>query len=248
MNNRKTYVSLITVIYAAVIIVTVFSFFGLGFSESLLRFVISLAAVLFAESVVYGYSIFWQRVTVRISQTSPVMISGAFITVSYVVAVLVSAIVFDWLLEIPPLWYAALQLLIVVVGAASLAATGLYGWNAGAQEKKARESTRGLRQHQQALAEICIMARSWKHSENKQLVELIDSLEEKFKYSDPVSNSSLFATEDMLNQQISLLHDHVELLLAVNEPRADWEVETKELVDSIAATLQRRNRELLVLK
>ncbi len=248
MNKRKTTVGFITVIYAAVIIVTVLSFFGFGFSESLLRFVISLTAVLLAESVVYVYSIFWLRVTGRISQTPPVMISGAFITLIYMAAVLISAIVFDWLLELPPFWYAALQLLIVVVGAVSLAATGLYGWNAGAQEKKARDSTRGLRQHRQALAEIRMTARTWKHPECGQLIELIDTLEEKFKYSDPVSNSSLYATEDMLNQQISLLHDHVELLLAVNEPRADWGVETKEIVENIATTLQRRNRELSALK
>ncbi|MEK4326719.1 hypothetical protein MKX70_12860 [Paenibacillus sp. FSL R7-0312] len=52
----------------------------------------------------------------------------------------------------------------------------------------------------------------------------------------------------MISQQISLLHDHVALLLVLKELPAGWEAETQELADSIAGTLQRRNRELAALK
>jgi len=49
-------------------------------------------------------------------------------------------------------------------------------------------------------------------------------------------------------QQISLLNDHVELLLATNIPQKGWLAEINEMIDNINATLQRRNRELQAIK
>lgn len=71
MNKGKSYIRIITIIYVAAIILTVFSFIGLGFSESLFRFVISLVAVLLAESVVYGYCIFGSVLQVVCSGPHP---------------------------------------------------------------------------------------------------------------------------------------------------------------------------------
>lgn len=71
MNKGKSYIRIITIIYVAAIILTVFSFIGLGFSESLFRFVTSLVAVLLAESVVYGYCIFGSVVQVVFREPHP---------------------------------------------------------------------------------------------------------------------------------------------------------------------------------
>ncbi|MEK4107311.1 hypothetical protein NST28_24780 [Paenibacillus sp. FSL R10-2791] len=248
MNKSRRYIYIITVIYAVAIVLTVFSFIGLGFSDSLFRFIISLSAVLLAESVIYGYCIFWLRTASSIQQTPPVLISGAIITGIYAAIVFVSALLFDWLLELPALWYAAEQLLILVLGAITLAAIGLYGWNAGTGEQQANKSLQKFRRYQNELTEMSELASSWKNSESEQLVNVLDMLEEKFKYSDPISEPSLYATEDILQQQISLLHDHVKLLLATQEPHEGWQVEINEMSESIKSTLQRRNRELAALK
>jgi hypothetical protein len=248
MNNSKKYILIITAIYAVALILTVFSFVGLGFSESLFRFVISLTAVLLAESVVYGYSVFWLRTAASIEHTPPVLISGAFITGIYAIVVFISAIVFDWLLEMPPLFYAAEQLLILLIGVIALVAIGIYGWNVGTQEQNDKKFLQAFKRHQIELTEICELASAWKNPESEELVKLLNLLQDKFKFSDPISDPSLYETEDMLRQQISLLHDQVKLLLAVEEPRTDWLTEINEMTESIIITLQRRNRELAALK
>ena len=248
MNKGKSYIRIITIIYVAAIILTVFSFIGLGFSESLFRFVISLVAVLLAESVVYGYCIFGLRTAGSVQRTSPVLLSGAFITGIYAVGVFASAIVFDWLLELSPLWYAAVQLLILLIGGITLAVIGIYGWNAGTEEQQMQRSLQAFRQHQSEINEISTLASSWNNPETEQLVKLLNKLRDQFKFSDPVSDPSLYATEDIMHQQISLLHDHVKLLLMTNEPHENWQAEINEMADSIKATLERRNRELAALK
>lgn len=248
MNKRKTYTRIITAIYAVTLILTVLSFLVLGYSESQFRFVISILAVLLAESVVYGYCLFWLRAASNIQLTSPVVISGAIITCIYAISVFVSAIVFDWVLEVPPSWYAAVQLVILIIGMIGLAITGLYGRNAGAQEQQSKRSLQGFKRYQSDLAAINELVGTWKNPESEQLVELLNTLEDNFRFSDPVSDPSLCATEDIMCQQISLLNDHVELLLATDIPHVGWLAEINEMTDNINATLQRRNRELLALK
>lgn len=246
--RRKSHLGVTTFIYAAVLVLTIVTFSTLWISESIFRFIISLVAVLIAESIVYGYCAFWIRSGGRISKSSPVLISGAFITIIYALAVFVFALIFDVMLDLPPLWYAVGQLLILGIGLTSLVVVGLYGRNALVQEKRAEESTRSLRGYKEELIEIKLLALTWKQSEREQLVKRIKTLEDKFKYSDPVSNPSIFATEDILSQQISLLRDHLELLIHVADPQVGWEAETNELIESIENTLQWRNRELSALK
>lgn len=248
MNKQRSYTGLITVIYVAVLAVTVFSFFMLGFSESLVRFIVTLLAVCIAETAVYGYCVFWLRSAPDVSRTSPLLLSGAWIIALYVFVVIALAVLLDWILELSPLWYAGVQLVVLITAVAVLEAIGLYGRNAASQEQRDADASRNLRRYRQELREIRELAGSWKHPESIRLTELVGSLGEKFQYSDPVSNPELAATEDMISQQISLLHDHVALLLVLKEPPAGWEAETQELTDSIAGTLQRRNRELAALK
>jgi hypothetical protein len=248
MNKQSSYTGLITIIYIAVLAVTILSFSMLGFSESLMRFVVTLLAVCIAETVVYGYSVIWLRTAPDASRTSPVLLSGAWIIALYVSVVIASAVLLDWLLELRPLWYAGVQLIVLIIAVAVLAAAGGYGWNAASQEQQTAGASRNLRRHRQELREIRELAGTWKHPESSRLIELLDALEEKFRYSDPISSSELSATEDMINQQISLLHDHVALLLVLKEPPAHWDTETLEITESIAGTLQRRNRELAALK
>lgn len=248
MNKSKRYVHIITVIYVVIILATLISFIGLGFSESLFRFIISLSAVLIAESVIYGYCIFWLRTAGSVQRTSPVHLSGAFVTGLYAAIVFISAIVFDWLLEVPPLWYAAIQALILLVGAITLVVIGIYGWNAGSEEQQVKKSIQSFRRYQHEMTEISELASSWNNPEAKQLMTIIRLLHDEFKFSDPVTKPSLYAIEDILQQQISLLHDHVKLLLASKEPLEGWQTTINDMAESIKSTLQQRNRELVALK
>lgn len=248
MQKNRSYTGIVSLLYAAVVIITVFSFMTLGFSESLLRFGVTLLSVLASETAVYGYTIFWLRTARHTRFTSPVLISGACITATYAAVVFVSAALFDWVLELHPFFYAAEQLAVLIISALVLGAVGVYGRNAAAEERRNVETTRIHRQHQAELQDIRELAGTWRYPGAEWLAELVAGLEEQFRYSDPVSIPSLFATEDMLTQQISLLHDQVTLLMALQDPGSNWEDSASELAESIAGTLQRRNRELAALK
>lgn len=248
MNKKKPYAGILTAIYIAVILITILAFTIMGFSVNHQRLLITLLAILAAETGVYAYTFFWIKIARTVSGTPPVVLSGAFITAAYTAAVVLAVVIFDWILEIPSFWYAVVQLLLLAAAAISLALIGIYGWHAGAQESKNERLSRGLLAQRKALAEMKEAARSWEHEGSGQLAGVIRRVEEKFTYSDPVSRPELSATEGMLDQQIALLRDQVELLLSTNVPRAGWEQELEDIAADIEKTLQRRNRELAGLK
>lgn len=248
MKRNRKYVSWFTGIYAAVVILTLGSVVMLGFADSVFRTVVSMIALLIAETAVYAYSLFWLRTAGTAKRTPPVLLSGALIMAVYTAVVFFSTMVLDWMLALQPYWYAGEQLIVLILSAIALGAVGLYGWNAGVQEQRTADASRSLRLHLMEITEIAATARTWSNPGAEELNQLLKDLEEQFKYSDPVSDPAMYETEAVISQQISLLHDHVALLLVLQEPPADWKKETETLTESIASTLQRRNRELAALK
>ncbi|WP_249900296.1 hypothetical protein [Paenibacillus sp. PK3_47] len=248
MNKRRSHTGTVSLIFAAALILTVMIFLGMGFISSPARFAVSFIAVLVAEIIVYFFVLYWLKTAGSIRETSPVLLSGAFIVAGYLAAVLISALVLDGLLQLPVSWYAAEQLILLLLCAVLLGAFRLYGKHAGGQERKIADASRSHRLHMNELVEIRELAGRWKFPESERLTELISLLEERFRYSNPLSKPGLSATEDIISQQISLLHDQVSLLIVLKVPPAGWEAEIHELTDSIAHTLQRRNRELAELQ
>ncbi|WP_157643585.1 hypothetical protein [Paenibacillus camerounensis] len=248
MQKKRSYRGLISLIYAASAVLTCAAFILPGFPESRGRFITSLLSVLAAESALYGYVLFWLRSAGKNRNTPPVLISGAWITAAYAAAVFIAAALLDWGLQLPPRLYMTVQLALLLVSAGLLAAVALYGQRAAAEERRATDTVRAHRQHQAELREIRELAGSWRHPGAEWLADLIRGLEEQFRYSDPLSRPELYDTEEMLTRQISLLHDQVALLLALQEPGTGWEGTAAELAGSITGTLQRRNRELAALK
>ncbi|WP_151736490.1 hypothetical protein [Paenibacillus tengchongensis] len=247
ISGRKSSFIVLTGCFAAAAALTVLALITTGFTESLPRLIITMLSLLTAEGVLYGYSLYWLRSAATGRVLKPVLVSGAFIAGTYAIAVLASALLLGRLLKLPPLWYALGQLLVLMLGAAALGAAGLYGRNAARNGGAADASRLHLRQRE-GLAEAAAAARTWKRPEASRLTELVAGLQESFQYSDPVSVPGLYATEELLDQQISLLQDHVKLLLALPEPPQDWEAESIEITQRIAVTLARRNRELAGLK
>ncbi|MNO53936.1 hypothetical protein D3C76_443920 [compost metagenome] len=248
MNRNRKYASVATWIYAAAVLLTLLSLVMPGLGDSVFRTAVSLIALLTAESGVYVFSLFWLRTAGTAKRTPPVFLSGALILAVYMAVVFFSVIVLDWMLALQPYWYAGEQLTVLILSATALGAIGLYGWNAGVQEQRMADSSRSLRLHQMEISEIGTITRTWNDPGAEELKQLLFDLEEQFKYSDPVSSPAMYETEAVISQQISLLHDHVVLLLTLQEPPADWKKETETLTESIASTLQRRNRELAALK
>ncbi|AIQ54384.1 hypothetical protein [Paenibacillus sp. FSL R7-0331] len=248
MHKKRSYTGFVSLIYAAAAVLTCAAFILPGFAESRGRFITSLLSVLAAESAVYGYSLFWLRSAGKNRHTPPVLISGAWVTAAYAAAVCIAAAMLDWGLQLPPRLYMTVQLVIMLISVALLGSVVLYGHRAAAGERRTADAVRAHRQHQAELRDIRELAGGWRHPGAEWLAELIGGLEEQFRYSDPLSRPELYDTEEMLTRQISLLHDQVALLLALQDPGSGWEGTAAELAGSITGTLQRRNRELAALK
>ncbi|AIQ70640.1 hypothetical protein [Paenibacillus graminis] len=106
MNRNRKYASWFTGVYAAVVMLTLLSLVMLGLADSVFRTVVSMIALLTAESAVYAYSLFWLRTAGTAKRTPPVLLSGALIMAVYTAVVFFSAIVLDWMLALRPYWYA----------------------------------------------------------------------------------------------------------------------------------------------
>lgn len=248
MQKNRSYAGNISLIYAAAVILTVAFFIILGLPGLQSRSIVSMLAMLSAESMVFGFTVCRLRPAKSNRNPSPVQTGGTWITGTYAAAVLIAAALLDWGLQLQAPAYAAVQLTLLLVSAALLAVTGIYSRIAGARGRRTDDAARAHIQHQTELKDIRELAGSWRHPGAQWLVELVAGLEEQFRYSDPHSWTDLYDTEEMLTRQISLLHDQVALLLTLRDPGSGWEGATGELADSIAGTLLRRNRELAALK
>ncbi|WP_310829882.1 hypothetical protein [Paenibacillus pedocola] len=164
--------------------------------------------------------------------------------VSIIYAVVVILTLFSFMI----LGFSESQLAELIISVVILGAAGIYGRNAAAKVQRTKDTARIHRQHVAELQDIRELAGTWRHPGAEWLTELVAGIEERFQYSAQVSHSSLFAIEVILTQQISLLHDQVTLLMALQSPGSNWEESANELAESIFATLQQRNRELAALK
>ncbi|CAM4489051.1 hypothetical protein [Paenibacillus typhae] len=248
MQKNRSYAGNISLFYAAVVILTVAFFIMLELPGLQPRSIVSMLAMLSAESVFFGFTVYRLRTPKSNRSPSPVQTGGAWITAAYAAAVLIAAALLDWGLQLQTPAYAAVQVTLLLVSAALLAVTGIYSRKAAAQEQRTNDATRAHTEHQAELKDIRELAGSWRHPGAQWLAELIAGLEEQFRYSDPHSRPDLYDTEEMLTRQISLLHDQVALLLTLRDPGSGWEGAAGELADNIAGTLLLRNRQLAALK
>ncbi|WP_310551433.1 hypothetical protein [Paenibacillus glufosinatiresistens] len=96
--------------------------------------------------------------------------------------------------------------------------------------------------------EIAARVSAWNHPAREELVGIVENVREALRFSDPVSRPQLTETEYVLADQIKLLNDQVTLILGINEQTGEAVAEAGKIADCIRITLERRNRELQLLK
>lgn len=247
MDNQRGYARIITVIYFLAIILTVAIIFliGLQFTRPS-HLWISLFALFIAESAVYGLNMHRNS-----SQSHPDgLISGymAYATVAgiYLIAV-VAAIALSLIIVISTFSYALIHIILLSAGGIISGLIAMFSRNVIEQEHKMPEQVIWVKHMGLTLLGIKQDLESWKHPESEQLKKGLEELEEKVRFSDPVSIPPLAAAEQQLLGLARNLANGVRNLAHASDVAVEVERIHAQMRD-MASQMTIRNQQLLLHK
>ncbi|CAH0122237.1 hypothetical protein PAE9249_04785 [Paenibacillus sp. CECT 9249] len=246
MNKDRSYLAIWNTVYilAAALTVAIVLWIGLPFGR-IYNLMISIGALIVAESAIYGvilYSLLHSR---RFQKQVPGFLGYGTVAVLYFLAAFVIVLLFS------P--FHSVFSYFIIHAIAFMAAAILFGVVAVCvkyierQEQDTKVQTQLIKEMQLTISaakrnlEMCDVKQS------DLLRKLVHQLEEKVKYSDPVTHASLFETDQLLLEQMRELEDRFRLLNEVEEPYE----ETAKLgrsIEHIEHLLEQRNRRLIQLK
>ncbi|MCV4234980.1 hypothetical protein OHJ21_27780 [Virgibacillus sp. LDC1] len=180
---------------------------------------------------------------------APFYIASGVIIVIYAVSVLLEVILLGYLFKLPESSYFMIHLITFLGFSVVLGLVALAGKYAGAHERKEsdhlavkKETVAWIEGIRRKLGE---MPGENIHSLDRQMAEL----EETLRYSDPITDTSLYEVEHMIQQKIAMLEDQVALIGETQaEQRDELAEQTIHIIRDILRTVQDRNTELLRAK
>lgn len=183
------------------------------------------------------------------SSAAPFYIASGVIIVIYAVSVLLEVILLGYLFKLPESSYFMIHLITFLGFSVVLGLVALAGKYAGAHERKESDH---LAVKKETVAWIGGIRRKLGempgeniHSLDQQMAEL----EETLRYSDPITHTSLYEVEHMIQQKIAMLEDQVALIGETQaEQRDELTEQTIHIIRDILRTVQDRNTELLRAK
>lgn len=183
------------------------------------------------------------------SPGAPFYIASGVIIGVYAISVLLEVILLGYLFKLPESSYFMIHLITFLGFSVVLGLIGLAGKYAGAHEQKESDH---LAVKKETVAWIGGIRRKLGempgeniHSLDRQMAEL----EETLRYSDPITHTSLYEVEHMIQQKIALLEDQVALIGETQaEQRDELAEQTIHIIRDILRTVQDRNTELLKAK
>lgn len=183
------------------------------------------------------------------SPRAPFYIASGVIIGVYAFSALLEVILLGYLFKLPESSYFMIHLITFLGFSVVLGLIGLTGKYAGAHEQKESDH---LAVKKETVAWIGGIRRKLGempgeniHSLDRQMAEL----EETLRYSDPITHTSLYEVEHMIQQKIALLEDQVALIGETQaEQRDELAEQTVHIIRDILRTVQDRNTELLKAK
>lgn len=246
-QRRDTYARLITLIYALAVILTlaVVFFIGLQFTGPV-HLWISLAALLIAETAVYGLNLYH----IGNRNRPDGIVSGylAYMTIAglYLLAAAI-AIVISLIFPLSAARYGLIHVILLAAAGILAGFVAIFSRNASDQEQEMKEQVWWVQQMGIALLGIKQDLETWNHQEKERIKKGIEDLEEKVRYSDPVSQPEVASTEMYLLDQARSLASGVRGLANAPDAAAEAErigAQIRDMANQIAV----RNRQLLQAK
>lgn len=245
MNGFRSDVRIMTIIYALAVVLTVAIgvLIGLSFDQLDLMW-ISLIALLIAETAVYELS-------VRIARSrSEGLMSGymSYVAVAGVyLAAVVAAIVVSFIWSLAFWTYGLIHLVMLAAALIGAGFIALFAGYAIEQEQETSEQLKWIKQMGVHLTRIEHDLKMWEHPAKGPLHQELEALQEKVRYSDPVSRPELVGTEFAMLEQLQILAGDVRSLVQMtgDETAANHiGVQIRKLANSV----ELRNQQLLQLK
>lgn len=243
MNTNR----LSTILYGLSLFITIAVFLLLSsWGEDMGLWLVSLLAVLFAESMGYW---FFGYVIKRNSQREfiPAFIPFITLTVLYGAAVIFHICLFWLVLQISFTSYLVIHLITFAIWAIGMGITHYFTNYVRDQAEKTAVQTQLIKQMQAALLSIKHNLEPSKQAEREVLKSEIKQLMEQVKYSDPVSDASMMSVEENLLWQINSLEQCVQMLAKDEGDIGNVEL-SRKLIADISKDLIKRNSQLKELK
>ncbi|MBB6672032.1 hypothetical protein [Cohnella nanjingensis] len=248
MSQPRSYFRIDTFIYVLALIVTVAAVFLTGLPVYRPgHFIFTVGSLLLAETAAYGYSRYMSSIKRSFGKTGPSYLGYGTVIVLYFIAVLGIIVLFSIMLDVSTGSYALIHLI-------ALAIAGILGGfmafsvkNAEEQEDEAAASVQWVSGMLQSLLSAKLHLNAVSDASAVPLKRSVEELEEKVRYSDPVTHPSMRDTDQLLLQRVQLLADDIQLLgggLNVAEQSEPLARRVGELSNQVTL----RNQQLIQLK
>ncbi|MCR8642945.1 hypothetical protein NV379_09760 [Paenibacillus sp. N1-5-1-14] len=196
MNKFRLNAGIWTFIYVCMLVLTIALLFliGLPFSRPG-HLWISLGALVLAETAVYSTALFGIATQKRGGSISIGL--SAFVTVStlYLIAVAVIVILFSLLFDISVLSYSLIHLIVIAIAGIAVGMAS-FAFHKSVQDDNATSQTQFVQSMLHVLRDSVRQLQG--KEEGKQLFRELEQLEEKVRFSDPVSHTTMLEVEHHL--------------------------------------------------
>ncbi|MEI7027766.1 hypothetical protein [Paenibacillus sp. y28] len=245
--TKYRYSGLATVMFALVAVVTLLLFLVLnGPLVSQGHWSVSLASALVAELAAYSYALYLIRHTRQVQRIVPSYLAIGSVLVLYVAAVVADMVLFWFIFDVAVTTYLYIQLMTAGLAAIGVVVAAMVTKYTEDQEEEIKYQTQLMKQLQFTLYSVQEDLAGLDHAELKELQNMIADLEENVRLSNPVGHPSLASMEENLLWQAGELHKCIRGFLdEAAEVKADY---PRRLVRDLVSDLNKRNRQLLLLK
>lgn len=249
MADNRTYARIAAFIYALAIAATIavvflaLPFAGPGYAW------ISLAALLIAESTVFGVVMYFISNRRTFLNQVPGYVAYGMTAAAYF-AVTVAAVAICSVLSLSLLTYGIIHLLIIIGAAIMLGIVAFFVKYMERQDETVAAQAQFVKQLLLALLTAKQHIEGWNDERRHSLQTALLRLEDKARYSDPVSHPDLQAAENLLLVQARELQERLRSLSRPSGETVDPGTieEIGELIRRLEQQLEQRNQQLVQLK
>lgn len=249
MDKQRDYSRIVTLIYILAILITLAVVFliGLPFSRTSHTW-ISLGALLLAETAIYGLALHYISGGKRASALIPGYLAYSVIAGLYLAIVIVFIIVFSLAADISTVSYGLLHFIALAIAAIMASLITLYVRHAEQQDGDPSASSHDwVPEVRDTLLLVKQELEGWNGEASGGLRKGIEELDEKVRYSDPVSHPSLSGTEKNVLNRIRLLANEISELATASETDGEAERLSKQIRE-VSNEVSVRNQRLVQLK
>lgn len=248
MDKYLYYKKIASIIYGLTVVLTLAVIFltGLPFVREN-HLWITLSALLLAETIAFRVVIYMLSNHKQFTKLIPGYMAYGTVSGVYFLSVILIVGLFSLWLNVSTFSYFLIHLIALAAAAIVFGLVALYVKNVGHQEADTASQVQLLKGMQLTLLTVKQHVDMWNDENSGSIKQLVEQLEEKVRYSDPISHPSLSLTDQELVQQIQELAERISALVRDTEQQEDVG-NLGKFIRNIEHQLEERNRQLVELK